>query len=128
MFIKKITFYTLCLVPYVFLAGCSTRPGGQNWGMEYTQPATIGMPAEMAPGFYNLEYGDMDWQELETQSPAFTENIKNVSVLLPLSGPHAGLGTGIKHAIEIAYIQKQPSNIIVSFKDLSGNTAAKPAF
>jgi hypothetical protein len=46
-------------------------------------------------------------------------------VLLPLSGPSGHLGTGIQHAIEIAFFQQQPRNILVNFHDLSGRTEEK---
>jgi hypothetical protein len=67
----------------------------------------------------------MEVQHTPRAAPVFDSNVRQVAVLLPLSGPNAGVGIGIRHAIEIAFLQKQPSNIIVTFNDLSGDRAVK---
>ncbi|MCL2017616.1 MAG: penicillin-binding protein activator [Alphaproteobacteria bacterium] len=120
MFTTKIKLFVLCFALCVFLAGCTGQKG--EWHPEYVETETTGHPHNMAPGFYSSEYGEL------VASTGFTQNeerIKTVAVLLPLSGNNAILGTGIQRSIEIAFFQKQPSNILVSFNDLSGTAAQK---
>ncbi|MDR1071817.1 MAG: penicillin-binding protein activator, partial [Rickettsiales bacterium] len=104
MFIKKLVFL---LGGLAFLNGC-VDGGGREWGREWSgsDPAA---PTEMSEGPAG-EYG----------TEPVDNTLKTVSVLLPLSGPNGAIGTGIQHAIEIAFFQKQPRNIMVSFHDISG--------
>ena len=102
MFMKKLMFLLLGLA---LLTGCP-GPGG-DWGSEWGDAEPTANPAEMADiNLYGAEPDD--------------NTIRTVAVLLPLSGINGGLGTGIQHAIEIAFFQKQPKNIMVSFHDIGG--------
>ncbi|MDR2770339.1 MAG: penicillin-binding protein activator [Rickettsiales bacterium] len=89
------------------LSGC-VQP--QEWGSEWNG----GGESSEAPVDITQMYGAV---------PASTT--KNVAVLLPLSGSGGELGTGIQHAIEIAFFQQRPENIAVSFHDLSGRMEDK---
>ena len=93
----------------LLLVGC----GGGEWGAEYAkgQPGTD--PAKMwdGSGEWDPEYDDT--------------SLKTVAVLLPLSGANGALGTGIQHAIEIAFFQMQPKNIMVAFHDIGGKDEDK---
>ncbi|MDR3208509.1 MAG: penicillin-binding protein activator [Rickettsiales bacterium] len=105
MFMKKAAFL---LLGFAFLNGCVDH--GREWGSEWsgTEPAA---PTEM-----------MESPASEYGAEPVDKTLKTVSVLLPLSGPNGAVGTGIQHAIEIAFFQKQPGNIMVSFHDISGKT------
>ena len=108
------------------LAGCNGMQPQRDWFREYGDLPASSAPAEMAPGFYNLEYGEMEGgPATPSMRPTFDNSVSTVSVLLPMSGTNAALGTGIKHAIEIAFLQKQPQNIIVTFNDISGDLATR---
>ena len=139
MFIKKLGTFLVCLV----LAACA----GQNYNdwdefeaIEQGQPTS--MPEDLVMGGlddyglpFSLEsvttYVDIPCEGdvvcAEYDMPGFMDllpdsgpPIHTVAVLLPLSGPDAALGRQIKYAIEIAFFQRQPWNILVSFHDISG--------
>ncbi|MCL2330983.1 MAG: penicillin-binding protein activator [Proteobacteria bacterium] len=129
MFIKASgrIFGLLSLAFGLLLSAC-TNNGGE-WG-DYpanVQPAAAPMP--IAQNFNDGFYGSQDIQysapQAQPQSGANLTPVKTVAVLLPLSGPNAKLGTQLKHAVEIAFFQRQPKDILVSFHDLSGNTENK---
>jgi len=115
----------ILLLSVFVLAGCGAAPRLHDWHAEYGDFPATGAPKVMTPGFYNLEYGEMDAATAPPRAPVFDSSVRQVAVLLPLSGPNAAVGTGIRHAIEIAFLQKQPQNIIVTFNDVSGDRAAK---
>ncbi|MCL2369147.1 MAG: penicillin-binding protein activator [Alphaproteobacteria bacterium] len=135
MFNKKISLlFALCSL--LFITGCGDltrhvqRPAAE-WGTEFVAPVATGTPSNMAPAFFPepvIPAAPYCPEEYEyCPAPEYVpiiatpihRDVRNVSVLLPLSGPHAATGIGIKHAIEIAYIQKQPPNIRINFYDLS---------
>ena len=104
MFIKKLHFM---LIGLVLLGGCGGgRYGAGDWGSEWSR----GEPGA---------YPDKIWDAPEGGERDDGE-VRNVAVLLPLSGANGAVGTGIQHAIEIAFFQKQPKNIMVSFHDVAG--------
>ncbi|MCL1785751.1 MAG: penicillin-binding protein activator [Alphaproteobacteria bacterium] len=120
MFIKNKIF--ICALFTIVLGGCATI-ANRDWGKEYGEVPATGVPSDIAPSFYNLEYGE--FENRPAHAPVMDGNVKQVSVLLPLTGPNAGLGAGIRNAVEIAFLQKQPAGVIVTFNDLSGDKAAK---
>ena len=89
----------------IFLAGCR----GSDWGSEYAR-GQAGRPVSL---------------EESLGPPAADGVLRTVAVLLPLSGPDGALGTGIQHAIEIAFFQQQPTNVLVSFHDIAGREEDK---
>ncbi|MCL2737313.1 MAG: penicillin-binding protein activator [Alphaproteobacteria bacterium] len=121
MIIKRISLFVLCLG---FLAGCARQMPPRDWHREYGEIPASAAPLEMAPGFHTLEYGGFDFGTPRA-IPAMDENVRTISVLLPLSGTNAALGMGIQHSIEIAFLQKQPTNIIVLFNDISGTQSER---
>jgi outer membrane PBP1 activator LpoA protein len=105
MFMKKLM---LLIAGMFMLNGCIDQKGG-DWGAEWGDSIPTENPMEIsdAPAdMYGVQPGD--------------QTLKTVAVLLPLSGAGGDLGTGIQHAIEIAFFQKQPKNIMVSFHDING--------
>ena len=98
---RKLKFLFLVL----FLASC----GGGDWGSEYAK-APIAAPQSLEESL-----GDA----------AEEGELRTVAVLLPMSGPDGALGTGIQHAIEIAFFQQQPKNVLVSFHDIAGREEDK---
>ena len=133
MFNKKI--FTLCSLLLTFaLTACGdlTRSirGGDDWGTEFAAPRAISMPTVITQPFYTPEPPRIEpayCPEYEycpiyapEAAPIVHRDTKRVSVLLPMTGTHAAIGIGIKNAIQIAYLQKQPAHINISFHDLSG--------
>jgi len=105
---KKFAFLALGLF---LLNGChdgARRPWGSEWGKEAVEAP------ENLVAYPEYLHGQPD-----------TDAIKTVAVLLPLSGDGSDVGVGIQHAIEIAFFQKQPKNIMVAFNDLSGSQEDK---
>ena len=96
-------FFLMILTVSVF-TGCV-----RDWGHNYAK-GPVGQPVSFEDSF--------------GLAPADNE-VRTVAVLLPLSGPDGALGTGIQHAIEIAFFQKQPDNVLVSFHDIAGREADK---
>lgn len=138
MFIKKFGLFLLILV----LAACGGGGGGDfgQWdGYDNTGVNATATPEYLAARFEYGDYGydvsansyDMPRQDYYDVSffPGTDANsgipVSLISVLLPLSGPDAKLGQQIKHAIEIAFFQIQPRDILVSFHDLSGTNDKK---
>ncbi|MDR2413316.1 MAG: penicillin-binding protein activator [Rickettsiales bacterium] len=117
MIIRKI--YAFCaLLSAILIAGC-TEPSG--WHAEQAQAPTLS-PAQMQTNFHYPEY------EIYGNEETSYEQIpgqKNVSVLLPSSGPDGAIGLGIRTAVEMAFLQNPNKNISVSFFDLSGNKLQK---
>ncbi|MDR2268892.1 MAG: penicillin-binding protein activator [Rickettsiales bacterium] len=102
MFMKKLSF--LLFGGLLFLCGCQ---GPVEWGEEWSKVEPSATPSAIS--------------ETDLYGGAPDDNtIKTVSVLLPLSGAGGNLGIGIQHAIEIAFFQKQPRHIMVSFHDIGG--------
>ena len=101
MFIKR---FALLIAGLLFLSGC---PRGGDWGGEW--------------GYKNARSPS----NIDETGTVEDNTIRTVAVLLPLSGAGGALGTGIQHAIEIAFFQKQPKNILVSFHDISGRPEDK---
>ncbi|MDR1027724.1 MAG: penicillin-binding protein activator [Rickettsiales bacterium] len=103
----------------LLLAGLVASCGGGldgEWGGQWgSGPVAAPDTMESDPSEYGMT-PETDANELRT-----------VAVLLPLSGANGNLGAGIQHAIEIAFFQKQPKNIMVSFHDLSGADEQKRA-
>jgi hypothetical protein len=99
MFMKK---FALLAIGLVVLGGCTGQRGG-DWGGEW--------------GYKNARETPENIDDIQIPDDNV---IRNVAVLLPLSGAGGGLGTGIQRAIEIAFFQKQPKNILVSFHDIAG--------
>ena len=94
------------------LASCGVGTG--DWGSEW-DTGEAGAPETME-------------SMPDRAAEAVPDNeLRTVAVLLPLSGAGGNLGSGIQHAIEIAFFQKQPRNIMVSFHDLSGTDDQKRA-
>ncbi|MDR1207590.1 MAG: penicillin-binding protein activator [Rickettsiales bacterium] len=123
MFIKKISL--LCAIcSLFFLIGCANH--NRDWGYEYGELPPAGAPAAIDQDFYDEGHESAALVSFE-EPDAFSENIKTVAVLLPLSGPNAAIGQGIQHAIEIAFFQKQPNGVMVAFNDMSGDRAKKIA-
>ena len=113
MFIKKLS--VICyLLSVLCLAGCA---GGRDWGAEYGRLPPTGAPAVISQSF------DYDVGSYNADVPA--ADVRDVAVLLPLSGKNASLGIGMQRAIEIAFFQKQPRSVRVTFYDLAGNRAEK---
>jgi ABC-type branched-subunit amino acid transport system substrate-binding protein len=99
--------------------------GGGGWNSQYGEIPT-GAPRAMQNDFNYPEYeiyGNPDG--MRSYVPA--AGAKNVSVLLPLSGPNASLGRGIGAAVEMAFLQRKYENVSVTFYDLSGNKSQKQA-
>ncbi len=116
MFIKRFLGFSLLIFT---LVGCTQRSG---WYSEYGEiPAQ--KPSDIQTGFYYPEY-DIYGKE-ETPATGIIEEKKNVSVLLPLSGPNSELGKNISQSIEIAFLQHPDKNVSVTFYDLSGNKNQK---
>jgi len=112
MFIKRfLAFFVLVLT----LAGCAPKA---DWHAEYgNAPATA--PAQMQSGLYYSEY------DVHRPYSPHGADVKNVSVLLPLSGPHASVGKSIGTAVEMAFMRQKYSDISVSFFDMTGNKLQK---
>lgn len=114
MFMKKLLFLIFGLF---LLTGCP-GPGGigdEDWGTDWGSGAALSPTDITDTAQPSSTYG----------TPPADNEIKTVSVLLPLSGPGGGLGAGIQRSIEMAFFQKQPQNILVSFHDISGRTEDK---
>jgi hypothetical protein len=120
MLIKKI----LSLLLILSLAACTNS--GMDWGEYPADEYPAGMPENLAREF-DYNYRAKAEEELSAQSrqsiPDYPvpENAKVVAVMLPLSGAGAEIGTEIKRAVEIAFFQKQPRDIVATFYDLSGS-------
>jgi ABC-type branched-subunit amino acid transport system substrate-binding protein len=116
MFIKKL--FALCAL--ILLCSCANQ---NQWGGEYAGGPAL-TPAQIDGGFYYPEY-DV-YGNPENPAPAQTPaGEKTVAVLLPLSGVNGALGKSIAASVEMAFLQKQPQNISMSFTDLSGNKNVK---
>lgn len=127
MFMKKIKICLSILAVGLLLSACAQR-GGWDWEYDYQEAPVSETPVEMAPGFYYGEYTNLEEYaepEMYYAAEQYSPDIKTVAVLLPLSGANAALGKGIQHAIEIAFFQKQPKDVMVAFNDLSGTAAQK---
>ncbi len=112
----KSLYWIICSL--FMVSACVQQGGDWNTGYGETPP---GAPSEL----YGTFSPDMTETSMidGTSASAIaqeTANVKTIAVLLPLSGPNAELGEGLRHAIEIAFLQKQPKNILISFNDLSG--------
>ncbi len=121
MFMKKLS-YMLSLISCLLVAACTT--GGDGWHSEYGDVPVSGRPSDMQSTFYYPEYdiyGNTDG--LYTYTPVSDQ--KNVSVLLPMSGPNSSLGTGIATSVEMAFLQRNYKNVSVTFHDLTGNRNQK---
>ena len=116
MFIKKISMlYALCSM--LFLFGCAEQG---SWHSEYgTAPA--GQPSQIQSSLYYPEYNAYGGNYGGASSYAPIAGSRNVSVLLPMSGPNAALGRGIATSVSMAFLQHRSDNITVTFHDLSGN-------
>ena len=119
MFIKRfLGFSALTLT----LFGCAQQAG---WHSEYGNlPAQ--KPSEIQSGLSYADYGSYD-QTANFAPVLQTQEKKNISVLLPLSGSNAELGKSISHSIEMAFLQHPDKNISVTFFDVSGNYNQKQA-
>ena len=125
MFIKRFLGFSLLILT---LVGCTQRG---EWYSEYGQIPPQ-EPSEMQTDFYYPElnvYGTEPIDEITVEPKIedyqiITEH-KDISVLLPLSGPNAELGKSISQSIEIAFLQNPDKNISVTFFDLSGNKIQK---
>lgn len=129
MFIKKLGIFIVLLV----LGACTgtQNPDGGEWARYAgTSVAATDAPAHLASGF-TYEYDFLPAPYAVPGSFPDGNNIGTaptssaVAVILPLTGPDAALGRQIKHAIEIAFFQEQPGDIMVSFHDLSGTRDQK---
>lgn len=117
MFIKR--FFGLFAIVSA-LAACAPQA---DWYGEYGEMPTA-KPAQMQSDFNYPEYdiygrGDA----MYTFTP--TSDLKNVAVLLPLSGPQASVGQGINTSIEMAFLQHKYDNVSVTFYDVVGNKLQK---
>ncbi|MDR1337508.1 MAG: penicillin-binding protein activator [Rickettsiales bacterium] len=119
MFIKKLSApCALCLA--MLVGACAPQAG---WHGEYGE-APASRPVQMQSDFYYPEYG-LYGRGDATDVVAPTSDLKNVAVLLPLSGPNATVGDGINASVEMAFLQRKHDNISVTFHDLSGNKSQK---
>lgn len=108
--VSKKVIYLSSLFLLASCGGISMR----NWGGGAENAEVTATPTEITESTV-YDYG----------TPPADTRIRSVSVLLPTSGPNSELGNGVKHAIEIAFLQKQPKNIMLSFQDLSGTPEEK---
>ena len=134
MFNKTKSFIIYSLLFVLILSGCTTQKS--DWNSQYGEtPAAE--PTQMDYGFYYPELG-LENPAVAPNAPAETEptvpvaatnvtDVKKIAVMLPLSGPNSGMGNRLRESIEIAFLQKQPKNILISFVDLSGDTNHKIA-
>ena len=104
--LKKLGLF--CCIIMLTLHGCMVEDWGDGWDRS---------PPSASP----MAISDIQVQENSIE----TAKVKTIAVLLPLSGVDGDLGTGIQHAIEIAFFQKQPKNIMVSFHDINGTLEDK---
>lgn len=119
MFIKRFLGLSVLLLT---LVGC-VKPGeNRDWNADYGTMPT-GAPAQIQSGLYYAEY-DMYGRpdNFYGQAPA---ELKNVSVLLPMSGPNSAVGKSISRSVEMAFLKNRYSNVSVTFYDLTGNKAEK---
>ena len=89
------------------LAGCAIVPGGGGRGEPAPQPQTA--PEEAGPVNPNLPQGE-------------TRN--RVAVLVPLTGPNAGVGTSISNAANLALGDSQSQRIRLTVYDTGPGAAA----
>lgn len=102
------------------LAACTPQA---DWYSQYEEMPTS-TPRQMQSDFNYPEYeiyGTPD--AMYTYTP--TSDLKNVSVLLPLSGPNSTVGQSISTSIQMAFLQHKYDNISVTFYDVSGNKLQK---
>lgn len=119
MFTRKISL--LCTMCSVFLFfGCNQQTG---WYSEYGNIPPQ-KPSEIQGGFYYPEY-NIYGQPDTSYTYGKTVERKNISVLLPLSGPNSDIGKSISKSIEIAFLQHPDKNLSVTFFDLSGDKTQK---
>ena len=109
MFIKKLLAF---IVLSLGVAGCTPQA---DWFSEYGD-----VPAANPGSIDTLQYGTYG-----AGMYAPMEDLKNVSVLLPLSGPNATVGRSISTAVEMAFLQRKFDNISVTFFDVAGNKLQK---
>ena len=117
MFIKKI----FLLLSFGFLAACVNN--GPEWGTEWGDAEPEPTPTAIDSGVYY--YNEYDGYDAPVWQPQYSAPAKTIAVLLPMSGPNKELGVGIQHSIEIAFLQKAPRDVLVSFHDLSGDRNKK---
>ncbi|MDR0741465.1 MAG: penicillin-binding protein activator [Rickettsiales bacterium] len=117
MFIKRIfRFFALILC----LAACMPQA---DWYGEYGEMPTQA-PVQMQSGFYYPEY-DIYGHPDAVRAFAPSSDLKNIAVLLPLSGNNSAVGHGISTSIEMAFLQHKHENISVTFHDVSGSRLQK---
>lgn len=115
MLIKR--FFALIGIAFG-LAAC-VGAGNDGWNSEYGDTAA-GQPAAMRNDFHYPEYGIYGPDAgMYTYTPV--SEAKNISVLLPMSGPHSKIGTGLAASIEIAFLSRKYENVNVVFYDMSGD-------
>ncbi|MDR0727072.1 MAG: penicillin-binding protein activator [Rickettsiales bacterium] len=117
MFIKRI-FGLFTIISA--LAACTPQA---DWYGEYGEMPTSS-PAQMQNDFNYPEYeiyghGDAMY------TYALTSDLKNVAVMLPLSGPNSEVGRGINTSVEMAFLQRKYDNVSVTFYDITGNKLQK---
>lgn len=110
----------------MLLAACTNQ--GHEWGgSEWGDAAPTPNPTAIDTGVsYGVDYGlPPDYMGPIGPGWQYSKPAKTVAVLLPMSGPNRELGVGIQHSIEIAFLQKAPRDVLVSFHDLSGDRTHK---
>ena len=123
MFNKKISLlFALCSALLLTACNGARRAGGPVW-----QPGYAAVPITPAPTRIQTDFNAPDFGMFGSGLPHYAPpaDIRNIAVLLPLSGPAEDLGRGIKTAIELAMTQRRQINVNMSFHDLSGNRAAR---
>lgn len=117
MFIKRF----LGFVAMVFtLSGCVQDKA--DWYGEYGTVPTA-RPAQIQSGLYNAEYDMYSRPDNIYNTPP--AELKTVSVMLPLTGPHAEIGRGISNSIQMAFLKNRYNNVAVQFYNLTGNKYEK---
>ncbi|MDR0804028.1 MAG: penicillin-binding protein activator [Rickettsiales bacterium] len=100
------------------LAACVQRGGVEYGGYDEYDGMPVENPEFIAGDFNSGDYGSYE-------DPNAAGAVKTVAVLLPLSGTNAELGANLQHAIEIAFVQSRPRDIVVSFNDIAGVSEPK---
>jgi hypothetical protein len=102
------------------LAGCVQQ---SDWHSEYGEAPTT-EPHRMQNDFHYPEYEIYGYEDAPRMLYP-SDGLKNVAVLLPLSGPNSAVGSGIDNSVQMAFMQHRYDNISVTFYDISGNRLQK---
>ena len=105
-FSMYINRFFIFLVTLTCLSGCSMTPSRttSDWFGEYGT-MTTGTPVQMQYGtFTNTD-----------------DIVHRMAVLLPLSGQNASIGNAIRTSVELATLQRQQPNLVVTFYDTAKN-------